>query len=358
MLRSLRRRVIRMRNEKVSLDENEPIVGQRLECGDDGGVGHGSEHDGRRTRLSDHPTGTGHGHGIAQGRLQLAIFLTMVILVVEVIGGVLANSLALLGDAGHVLTDLFALALTWYAIRLAARPPTSQRTFGHHRVGIMVALFNAVTLIAVVVGLAWAAWHRFQHPQAVQPLIMLAAAAVGVVINLIIGFGLRDDDGDLNIRSAVVHVFGDVAAGLAVILAAIAVAATGWRAIDPILSLLLAGFIAWGACQVLGASVNILLEGVPRGLNLNELIRRVMGLTGVQDIHDLHVWSLGSKFTALSAHILVDDQKLSDSERILENVRELLAEEFGIHHTTIQMEQRQCGIDSVFCASEDYGTQS
>ncbi len=305
--------------------------------------------------MHDQRNGIGQNHEVAQNRLKLAIFLTLIILAVEVIGGFLANSLALLGDAGHVLTDLFALGLTWYAIRLAARPPTSQRTFGYHRVGIMVAFINAVTLILVVAGLALAAWHRFQHPQAVQPLTMLLAAAVGVVLNLIIGFGLREEAGDLNVRSAVVHVFSDVAAGVAVILAAVAVAVTGWRVIDPILSLLLAGFIAWGATQVLGASVNILMEGVPQGLNMNELIRRVMGVAGVQDIHDLHVWSLGSKLAALSAHLLVDDQKLSDSERILENVRELLGEEFGIHHTTIQLEHRQCGLDSVFCSLEDCG---
>jgi cobalt-zinc-cadmium efflux system protein len=290
--------------------------------------------------------GHNHSHGMAKQSLRLAFFLTMLILVAELVGGFVANSLALLSDAGHVVTDIFALALAWFAVVQAERPPNARKTFGYHRVGILAALANAVTLILIAVVILWEAVQRFQHPEPVQPVVMFLSAGVGIAVNLYIGFGLRKEGHSLNERAAMLHVFGDVGASAGVIIAGVVILLTGWTLVDPLLSTGIAALIAVGAWRILRETTDILLEAVPRELSMPDLVRDMRKVEGVEDVHDLHVWCITSNMYALSCHIMIDDVPQSKSSTILQSVNKMLNEQYHIGHATIQFEcnphQEQC----------------
>lgn len=291
---------------------------------------------------------------MAKQTLRLAFFLTLIILVAEVIGGYFANSLALLSDAGHVLTDIFALGLAWFATAQAERPANATKTFGYHRVGILAALANAVTLILVTLWILWEAIGRFQHPEPVQPLVMFLSAAIGIGVNLFIGFGLRKEDSNLNVRAAALHVFGDVGASAAVILAGVVILLTGWTLIDPLLSIGIAGLIAFGAWRIVRETTDILLEAVPRDINLSELVRDMMRVPGVQDVHDLHVWCISGGMYALSCHALIADLPPSKSDPVLRSLETMLDERYSIGHTAIQFESHNheydcCSMEGLYC---------
>ena len=286
-------------------------------------------------------------------RLRLAFILTAVVLVVEVAGGLLAHSLALLSDAGHVITDLVVLALSSFALGQLSRPASPRRTFGYHRVGILVALLNALLLAAIVVGIVIEAIRRLQHPAPIQGGVMAAAAVLGLVISVSIARFLQPMGGDLTIRSAVMHIWGDAWAAGAIILGGIVVAFSGWLAIDPLLSLAIAGLIAWSAWRVLSAAIDILLESMPPDLQTSTVVDAVRQVPGVRDLHDLHIWSLGSQRRAMSAHLLIDDQRVAQAQEILAEVREVLAHDFAIEHTTIQFESFICRPGDVFCVEPE-----
>jgi cobalt-zinc-cadmium efflux system protein len=291
---------------------------------------------------------------MAKQTLRLAFFLTMVILAAEVIGGVLANSLALLSDAGHVLTDIFALGLAWFATAQAERPANARRTFGYHRVGILAALMNALTLILITIWILWEAVQRFQRPEPVQPLAMFLAAGVGIAVNLFIGFGLQKEKGNLNVRAAALHVFGDVGASAAVIVAGVVILLTAWNPIDPILSVGIAALIAFGAWRILRETTDILLESVPKDINLSALVRDMMRVQGVRDVHDLHVWCITSGMYALSCHAQIDDLPPSQSSSILTDLENVLLQKYRIGHTAIQFESHAhqgscCVEDGLYC---------
>src|SRR5216684_7449581 len=233
-----------------------------------------------------------HTHGTARQSLRLAFFLTLIILLAELVGGLVANSLALLSDAGHVVTDIFALGLAWFATVQAERPANARKTFGYHRVGILAALVNAVTLILIAFAITWEAIQRFQHPQPVQPLVMFLSAGIGIAVNLFIGFGLRKEGHSLNVRAATFHVFGDVIASVGVIIAGIIILLTGLTLADPLLSVGIAVLIAVGAWRILRETTDILLEAVPKGLSMPGLVKDMKSVEGIQDVHDLHVWSI------------------------------------------------------------------
>src|SRR5713101_6912655 len=241
-----------------------------------------------------------HTHRMARNSLRLAFFLTVIILIAELAGGILSNSLALLSDAGHVVTDIFALGLAWFATVQAERPANARKTFGYHRVGILAALVNAVTLIVIAFAILLEAIQRFQHPVPVQPLIMFLAAGIGIVVNLYIGFGLMKQANNLNVRAAMLHVFGDVGASAGVIVAGVIILLTGWTFVDPLLSVGIAVLIAIGAWRILRETTAILLEAVPKGLSMPELVKDMKSVEGVEDVHDLHVWSITSNMYALS----------------------------------------------------------
>ncbi|GAC1565594.1 MAG: cation diffusion facilitator family transporter [Ktedonobacteraceae bacterium] len=291
---------------------------------------------------------------MAKQTLRLAFFLTMLILVTELVGGFIANSLALLSDAGHVVTDIFALGLAWFAVAQAERPANARKTFGYHRVGILAALANAVTLILIAVVILVEAVQRFQHPEAVQPFIMFVSASFGILINLFIGFGLRKESGSLNVRAATLHVFSDIGASAGVIVAGIIILLTGWTIVDPLLSVGIAALIAFGAWRILRETTDILLESVPRELSIPDLVGDMRKVEGVQDVHDLHVWCITSDMYALSCHAMIDDVTQSKSSTILQSMNKMLSEKYHIGHATIQFEcnphqEQYCSVDGLYC---------
>jgi cobalt-zinc-cadmium efflux system protein len=297
----------------------------------------------------DHPHPNGHAHHHhhlhASGRqLAVAFWLSCGVLGVLGVGAAYSGSLALLADAGHVVTDIAALGLSWFATRQAARPATDRRTFGHHRTGILAALVNAVSLLLIAVWIAWEAWHRLAVPQPVQAGPMLAAAAVGLVINGLIGLGLHAHaHHSLNVRSAYMHVLGDAAASAGVVAGAALIALTGWTAIDPLLSVAIAGLIAWGAWQIVDESVEILMEGAPAHLDVARIAEELAAVEGVADVHDLHVWGISHNMPCLSCHIVVAEADAPRAVVIVAACNQLLADRHGITHTTIQAEAAACG---------------
>jgi cobalt-zinc-cadmium efflux system protein len=298
-----------------------------------------------------------HTHRMARNSLRLAFFLTVIILIAELVGGLVANSLALLSDAGHVVTDIFALGLAWFATVQAERPANARKTFGYHRVGILAALVNAVTLIVIAFAILLEAIQRFQHPEPVQPLIMFLAAGIGIVVNLFIGFGLLKQGESLNVRAAMLHVFGDVGASVGVIIAGIIILLTGWTVVDPLLSVGIAALITVGAWRILRETADILLEAVPKGLSMPDLVKDMRGVEGIQDVHDLHVWSITSNMYALSCHALIDNLRLSDSSSILHSLNTMLSEKYHIGHVTVQFEcephqEAYCAVNGLYCHLE------
>jgi cobalt-zinc-cadmium efflux system protein len=286
-------------------------------------------------------------------RIRIAFILTAGILAVEVAAGIWAQSLALLSDAGHMVTDLLALGLTAFALSQADRPPSPRKTFGYQRVGILLALSNGVLLGAIVLGIVVEAIRRLQHPPSVAGGLVSVAALLALGIALLVAFSLRPLAADLTIRSVLVHIWGDAGASAAVLLGGLVILATGFTAVDPLLSLGIAALIAWSAWRVLRSAVDILLEGTPPDLDPDTVVRSVREVPGVRDLHDLHLWSLGSQTRAMSAHLLIDDQRVSQAQTILAEVREIVAHQFGIEHTTIQFEREVCAPGDLYCVQAD-----
>jgi len=278
------------------------------------------------------------------GKLRTAFVLSFAILGIELIGGLISHSLALLSDAGLVLTDLVAFGLAWFATAQAQRPADAKKTYGYHRTGILAALLNAVTLILIVGVIGYEAMRRLQEPPTVTPTLMFVSAAVGIAINLYIGLGLRSgSDANVNVRAAMLHVFGDVAASVGVIIAGIVILLTRWYPADPVISLAIAVLIAKGAWDLMRETIDVLMESTPKDLNVVQLVRDVAEMPGVSDVHDLHVWSIASGVHALSAHLQIDgDCQLSDCDSLLETINRVLAERYRITHTTMQFERANC----------------
>lgn len=276
--------------------------------------------------------------------LKWALALTCLVLVVEAVGGFAAHSLALLSDAGHVLTDVVALGLAWFAVAQARRPADRRRSYGYHRVSILAALANAVTLIVIVLVIGYEAVSRLANPQPVHGGLVIVAALVGIAINAFVALGLRGESHNLNMRAAFIHVVGDLGASVGVVIAGAVILLTGWLYIDPLLSLVIAVLIAFGAWRIVRESVNMLLEGTPRDINLAELTGEIARTERVVSMHDLHVWALSSDETALSVHVVVEDGPLGDAEHVVRDLEQRLCGRFAIGHTTIQVEScHPCG---------------
>jgi cobalt-zinc-cadmium efflux system protein len=260
-----------------------------------------------------------------------------------------SGSLALLSDAGHNLTDALALALAMFGVYLQAKPPDESKTFGYHRGGVLAAFVNAISLIGLSAFLFYESYERLMSPHRVDENVMIVTAVLGIILNIGIIIGLRRHESDINIRAASVHMLGDALGSVAKIVGAVAIHYTGWLAIDPILSILIAGLIVWSAIDIIRESLNILLEGLPRGLNLQSVIAAMREVPGVLDVHDLHVWSLGSSAHALSCHALIEDMPPSESDCILKGLNQVLGDRFHIHHTTIQFEHASCELSQTGC---------
>lgn len=276
-------------------------------------------------------------------RLRIALVIVLVIMVVEVIGGILSNSLALLGDAGHMLVDALALGLSLFALAIARRPATLTKTYGYHRVEIMAALANGVTLVLVAVYIFYEAYQRFLEPPMIQAPLMLLVASIGLVANLAGIWLLRGvSHGNLNIKAAFWHIVGDTISSVGVIVAGVIISVTGWGVVDPIIAVFIGCIILWGAVRLVRESVDILLEAAPKHIQVDKVIETIKNVSGVEDVHDIHIWTITSGIHALSTHLLIDDQMVSRSAEIVEAVNQDLAQQFDIAHTTLQLECEKC----------------
>ncbi|HLG19167.1 MAG TPA: cation diffusion facilitator family transporter [Bdellovibrionota bacterium] len=273
----------------------------------------------------------------ARHRLGIAAGITFVLFIVEIAGGLISNSLALLSDAGHMLADLFSLVLTLVSIWWATKPATHQKTYGYYRVEILVTLVNGVLMLFVAFQILWEAAHRLLHVEPVRLDIMLPIAAAGLIVNLISMFLLRHQMEHLATRSAFLHVLGDTLSSVAVVLAAGVMYVTNWLFFDPLLSALLAGWIAVTSVRLLRTAVDVLLEASPSHISLDKVRNAILEIDGVEDVHDLHVWTISSGFYAASAHILVHDMRTKESESIIHRISDRLRSEFSVTHATIQV---------------------
>jgi len=275
--------------------------------------------------------------------LRWSLAATLVFVAVEVVAGMRAHSLALLSDAGHNFTDALALLLAWFGVFFQSKPADEVKTYGYHRAGVLAAFVNAATLVALSIWILWESAQRLRHPAPVSASLMMAVAALGLLVNGGIMLALRASSrNDLNVRSAFVHMLGDALGSIAIVIGAVAIRFTGWLQIDAWLSILIALLIVWTAWDIIRESLNILLEGLPRGLSLNDVISGMRDVEGVLDVHDLHVWSLGSASHALASHVTIPEMPLSECSSILDAINCALRDRFHITHTTIQFEIRGC----------------
>jgi len=284
-------------------------------------------------------------HLAAKGsqRLKVALVIVLVVMVAEAIGGILSNSLALLGDAGHMLVDALALGMSLFAIKIARRPTTATRTYGYHRAEILAALANGVILALVAAYIFYEAYQRFLNPPAVQTTLMLVVATIGLIANLI---GIRllrgVSRGSLVIKAAFWHVLGDTISSVGVIVGGVIISITGWGTVDPIIAVFIGGIILWGAVRLVRESADILLEAVPKHIQLDKVIETIKNVPGVEEVHDIHLWTITSGIYALSAHLVIEDQTVSRSAEIVKTVNQDLARYFNITHTTLQLECESC----------------
>jgi cobalt-zinc-cadmium efflux system protein len=285
-----------------------------------------------------------HGAGSPTRVLKTSLAVTLAYIVLLVIAGIRAHSLALLSEAGHNLSDFLALLLSLVAVYFQSRPANSNKTYGYQRAGVLAALVNACSLVVVSFFIFYEAFRRLQHPEHVQAWVMMWVAGAGVAMNGAIALLLFRSGGDVNIRSALLHEVGDTLSTAAVIVGGWAILATGNYWIDSVLSLGIGVLILWSGYGIVRETLNILLEGTPRGMKLEKIESTIRAVEGVNDVHDLHVWSIGSETHALSCHISIADIPPSVSERILKDVKERLLRHFRIDHTTIQFEHAICEV--------------
>lgn len=292
-----------------------------------------------------------HHHHSGTGKILTWSFAATIIFVVcEVIAGVRAHSMALLSDAGHNFTDALAIVLAAFAFSLQSKPADDRKTFGYHRAGVLAAFVNAITLVAIAGFIFYESWQRLLHPQPVETGIMLIVAAGALILNGVIMWGLHSESKhDLNVRAVFVHMMGDALGAAGIVGGAIGIRYTGWFQIDPVLSILIGLLIVWTAWDIIRESLNVLLEGLPSGMSLDSVCQRMRELEGVIDVHDLHIWSLGSNAHALSCHVLIDDMPPSSSDAILTRINQLLTS-LHIHHTTVQFEHVKCALSDSRCS--------
>jgi cobalt-zinc-cadmium efflux system protein len=294
-----------------------------------------------------------HTTEIKENRFVLALALTGLIFFAEFIGGFWTHSLALLSDSAHVFMDAFALGLSYLAIRAAKLPADDKHTYGYHRMQVLAALTNGATLLLIAFEIMRQAWDRFQNPEAVQAGPMLVIAIIGLIVNLIVAFTLsKHDHDDLNTRAAFLHVLGDALASVGVIAVGVILLFVNWTWLDPLVSVLIGALILFSSGRVLKESVHILAEGMPEGMTATTIAEIMLKVPGVSQVHDLHVWTVAPGYIAMSAHVTVDDQPLSQTTEVLSTLKETLHESFEIQHTTIQFECGNCGQGMVACLEQ------
>lgn len=283
-------------------------------------------------------------------RLSLSLFLTLAFVLIEAAAGVFSNSLALLTDAAHNLTDVIALGLSWFAIRLTAQPANARKTYGYHRAGILVALLNSTTLVLISLGIFYEAYRRFISPPEVQSSILIVVGLIAVGINLATALLVhRGSESDLNLRSAFVHLMGDVISTVGAVIAGVIIYFTGANWLDPLVSVLIGFLILYNAWGILRDAVDILLESTPRDVDLKKMVTEINEVDGVLGVHDLHVWSLTQNLRSMSAHILTADISVSAGAEIQGRINELVYHRYNITHATLQLECVDCDPNSLYC---------
>jgi cobalt-zinc-cadmium efflux system protein len=300
------------------------------------------------------PHAHGHSHAPAQvsgPAMAAAVVLTLAFVTTEAVAGLLGDSLALLSDAGHNLADAAALGLSWYGLSLARKPSHHGMTYGYHRVAVVAALANALSLAVIALWIIWEAIGRLREPQAVNSRLMIGVALAAIVVNVIISLRLHEGSkGDINVRSAYIHMLGDAIAAAGVVVAGVIVAVTHSAVADPIVSVLIAAFIMWSSYDVLRDSATILLEGTPPGTDMPSVIATIKAASGVLDVHDLHVWMVGPGVVACSCHIVVAEQTIREGQQVVRGVVRRIEHDFHITHTTVQVEVEGCQPNDLYCA--------
>jgi len=268
-----------------------------------------------------------------------SVVATLALVAAEFVAGYAGRSIALVSDAVHNLTDLPTLVISWLATRWAARPPTPEKTYGYHRAGILAAFANAMLLAWVAAFLIYESAGRLRHPVEVHTGIMLWVSLLALAINGGITLAVQSGRRDLNVRSVWIHNLGDALSNVAIVAGALAIRSTGATWVDPVIGMAIGAMVLWSGTGILRESSHILLEGLPREIRLEKVARAMLGVEGVQEVHDIHIWTLGTDLHALSCHVRIPDMHMEESERILRRIREVLAADFHITHTTIQFER-------------------
>lgn len=292
-----------------------------------------------------------HGDAASAGnKLKYSIILSLTILVAEVIGGLVSNSLALLSDAGHVFADVIALGLSWYGVQQSLRPSNSRMTFGYHRIGVIVAIVNAATIFIIAAVILYEAYNRFQEPPDVNSRLMMIIALVGLAANVLVTFWLRrEQQTNINIRSVFWHALGDALASLGVIIGGGIILLTGKFWVDPLVSVLISIIILYAAWSIFREGVRVILEATPSDVNVLEMINNLKQIPGVLDVHDVHVWSITPELRAMNGHVLIEDIPTSKAEDIREQIEKVVREQYRVGHTTLQMECQKCSSSGAFC---------
>jgi cobalt-zinc-cadmium efflux system protein len=290
----------------------------------------------------DHDHAAAHSHaaeGMTGGVLAGAVAATLVLVIAELLGGYFGHSISLVSDALHNLSDIPTLLISWVALRWATRPADHERTYGYQRAGILAAFTNAILLVLVSAGLFYEAFQRFLHPVAVHENWMIGVSILALIINGGITLALVSSRRDLNLRSLLIHNFGDALSNIGILVGAIAIRMTGAQWLDPVIGVVIAGLVLWSTRSLLQESGNILLEGLPRGIRLEAVARSILSIKGVQEVHDIHVWTIGTDMVALSCHARIPDMHMDESEKILQAVCAQLEKDFHISHITVQFER-------------------
>ena len=286
------------------------------------------------------------GYSSTQRNLLIVLSITAGVMTAEIIGGLLANSLALLSDAGHMLTDMLALSLTILALRFAQRPPTASKTFGFYRLEILAAFFNGMLLLFISFYIFYEAYKRLLHPEEIKGLFMLAVAAIGLLANVVGIVILRKSAmGSLNVRSVFFHIVGDTISSVGVIGAGLLIIYTGWYLADSLIGIFIGMLILRGAYSLVRESIDIFLEATPKDIDVEKMLDDFHKIEGVKDIHHLHLWTITSGIYAMSAHVLIEDLLTSRSAQILKEIERLLQNKYSMDHSTIQFECISCGDD-------------
>jgi cobalt-zinc-cadmium efflux system protein len=299
---------------------------------------HGSHQHHGHSHAHSHGTALGSANRMT-GLLGAAVVVTFFLVAAELTAGLFGHSIALISDAIHNLTDVPTLVISWIGMRLALRPPTAEKTFGYHRAGILAAFVNSILLGVVALFVMYESAMRFLHPVQVQTALMLWISVLALVINGGITLAVHSGRRDLNVRTVWLHNLGDALSNIAIVFGALAIRYTGALWADPLLGIAIGAMVLWSGLGILRESGHVLLEGLPRGMTLENVAASMLRVSGVQEVHDIHIWTLGTDLVALSCHVRIPDMHMEQSQSILASLRDVLDRDFHITHTTVQFER-------------------